>query len=60
MQVQQNTGARVIDMAAFRAARARDTKFETRTSEVLGIQYCDAADSAAWYHGAAVTDERKR
>lgn len=61
MQVSESGGARVIDMAAFRAARTQAARQTVaKTDATLGIQYCDYSDSAAWYHAAAVKDDQRR
>lgn len=47
--------AKVIDMAAFRFARTAKPKDDAMRAQAA--QYCDAADSAAWYHREAVRED---
>lgn len=47
--------AKVIDLAAFRFAKTAKPKDDAMRSQA--VQFCDAADSAAWYHREAVRED---
>lgn len=52
MQIGDTRNSKIIDLAAYRFAKTG--KKEAQPAPV----YCDAADSAAWYHREAVSEER--
>ncbi|MCV9964738.1 DUF2735 domain-containing protein [Pararhizobium sp. BT-229] len=52
MQVVEARKSTVVDLAAYRLAKTGQRLEQPKP------QYCDAADSAAWYHREAVSEER--
>jgi hypothetical protein len=52
MQVVEAKKSTVIDLAAYRMAKT------VQLSEADKSRYCDASDSAAWYHREALSEER--
>jgi hypothetical protein len=53
--IEATRSAKIIELAAFRLAKTAKTKDDA--TGVLPVQYCDAADSAAWYHHEAISEE---
>jgi hypothetical protein len=47
--------AKVVDLAAFRFARTAKVRDDAMRAQAA--QYCDAADSAGWYHREAVRED---
>lgn len=60
MQVQSNHSAIVVDLASYRAAKTTSLRMASGTAGERTVEYCDAADSAAWYHRDAMKEDTSR
>lgn len=60
MQVQSNHSAIIVNLASYRAAKTTSRRMASRTAVERTVDYCDAADSAAWYHRDAMKEDTSR